>query len=141
MDSNLFNNPAFANLSPEKLQFLLSFAQKEKPLNMKDAMPFLLSNMRQAKENHIDFTKPEIELLCDLLSKDLPPESQTQMKKIKELLDVAAQCSHGACGFRAPAALFFPLLPVSVGRFFLYVFQSFGKGYQLSRFLQESVLL
>ena len=61
MDSNLFNNPAFANLSPEKLQFLLSFAQKEKPLNMKDAMPFLLSNMRQAKENHIDFTKPEIE--------------------------------------------------------------------------------
>ena len=26
MDSNLFNNPAFANLSPEKLQFLLSFA-------------------------------------------------------------------------------------------------------------------
>ena len=59
MDSNLFNNPAFANLSPEKLQFLLSFAQKEKPLNMKDAMPFLLSNMRQAKEKHIDFTKPE----------------------------------------------------------------------------------
>lgn len=48
---------------------------------MKDAMPFLLSNMRQAKENHIDFTKPEIELLCDLLSKDLPPESQTQMKR------------------------------------------------------------
>ena len=88
MDSNLFNNPAFANLSPEKLQFLLSVAQKEKPLNMKDAMPFLLSNMRQAKENHIDFTKPEIELLCNLLSKDLPPESQTQMKKIMSLMSM-----------------------------------------------------
>ena len=59
----------------------------------------------------------------------------------EELLDVAAQCSHGACGFCAPAALLFPLLPVSVVRFFLYVFQPFGKGYQLSRFLQESVLL
>lgn len=67
MDSNLLNNPAFANLSPEKLQF---------------------SNMRQAKENHIDFTKPEIELLCDLLSKDLPPESQTQMKKIMSLMSM-----------------------------------------------------
>lgn len=55
---------------------------------MKDAMPFLLSNMRQAKENHIDFTKPEIELLCDLLSKDLPPESQTQMKKIMSLMSM-----------------------------------------------------
>ena len=59
----------------------------------------------------------------------------------EELLDVAAQCSHGACGFRAPATLLFPLLPVSVGRFFLCVFQPFGKGYQLSRFLQEPVLL
>ena len=58
MDSNLLNNPAFANLSPEKLQFLLSFAQKEKPL------------------------------LCDLLSKDLPPESQTQMKKIMSLMSM-----------------------------------------------------
>jgi hypothetical protein len=44
--------------------------------------------MRQAKENHIDFTKPEIELLCDLLSKDLPPESQTQMKKIMSLMSM-----------------------------------------------------
>ena len=94
MDSNLFNNPAFASLSPEKLQFLLSFAQKEKPLNMKDAMPFLLSNMRQAKENHIDFTKPEIELLCDLLSKDLPPESQTQMKKIMSLMSMNLSLIH-----------------------------------------------
>ena len=28
MDSNLFNNPAFANLSPEKLQFLLCTERK-----------------------------------------------------------------------------------------------------------------
>ena len=29
-----------------------------------------------------------IELLCDLLSKDLPPESQTQMKKIMSLMSM-----------------------------------------------------
>ena len=56
MDSNLLNNPAFANLSPEKLQFLLSFAQKEKPLNMKDAMPFLLSNRRQPARRQESFS-------------------------------------------------------------------------------------
>ena len=59
----------------------------------------------------------------------------------EELLDVAAQRSHGACGFRAPAALLFPLLPVSAGRFFLCVFQPFRKGNQPARLLQESVLL
>ena len=59
----------------------------------------------------------------------------------EELLDVAAQRGHGACGFRAPAALLFPLLPVSAGRFFLCVFQPFRKGNQPARLLQESVLL
>ena len=47
MDPSFFNNAAFNNMSPEKMQFLLSFAQKDKPKNMKDIMPFLLSNMRQ----------------------------------------------------------------------------------------------
>ena len=52
MDSNLWNNPAFANLSPEKVAIsALLCTERKNPLNMKDAMPFLLSNMRQAKEN------------------------------------------------------------------------------------------
>ena len=88
MDSNLFHNPAFANLSPEKMQFLLSFAQKEKPADMKDAMPFLMANMKQAKEKNIDFSKSEVELLCDLLVKDLPPENQARMKKIMALMSM-----------------------------------------------------
>lgn len=88
MDPSLFNNPAFANMSPEKLQFLLSFAQKDKPASMKDVMPFLLNNMRQAKEQNIDFTKPEIQVLCDLLSQDLPPAEQERVKKIMTLLSI-----------------------------------------------------
>lgn len=88
MDPSLFNNPAFANMSPEKLQFLLSFAQKDKPAAMKDVMPFLLNNMRQAKEQNIDFTKPEIQVLCDLLSQDLPPAEQERVKKIMTLLSI-----------------------------------------------------
>jgi hypothetical protein len=82
----LFNNPAFANMSPEKQQFLLAFADKEKPVSMKDAMPFLLANMRQAKQQNLDFTKPEVQLMCELLSKDLPPAQQEQIKKLMAML-------------------------------------------------------
>ena len=89
MDPNFLDNPAFANLSPEKMQFLLSFAQKEKPVNMKDVMPFLLSNMRQAKENHIDFTKPEVELICELLAKDLPPKEQARVRQLMSLISMS----------------------------------------------------
>lgn len=86
MDSSIFNNPAFSNMSPEKLQFLMSFAQKDKPANMKDVMPFLLANMRQAKEQNLDFTKPEIEILCELLSKDLPPAEKQRVNMLMKLM-------------------------------------------------------
>lgn len=83
-----FEQSGVCQFKSGKIAISALLCTERKPLNMKDAMPFLLSNMRQAKENHIDFTKPEIELLCDLLSKDLPPESQTQMKKIMSLMSM-----------------------------------------------------
>ena len=86
MDPSIFSNPAFANMSPEKLEFLMSFAQKDKPVNMKGVMPFLLANMRQAKEQNLDFTKPEIEILCELLSKELPPAEQQKVKMLMKLM-------------------------------------------------------
>ncbi len=88
MDSSIFNNPAFSGMSPEKMQFLLSFAQKDKPTNMKDIMPFLLSNMRQAKDQNLDFSKPEVSLICELLSKDLPPQEQQRVKQLMSLLNM-----------------------------------------------------
>lgn len=82
MDSNLFDNPAFANLSPEKLQFLNAFAQKEKPTSPKEILPFLMANMQAAKKQQIEFSRPEIALLCDLLTRDLPPQEQARAKKV-----------------------------------------------------------
>lgn len=88
MDSSLFNNPVFSGMSPEKMQFLRSFAQKDKPVTMKEVMPFLMANMRQAKEQHLDFTKPEVQLICEILSKDLPPAEQERVKKLMTLLSI-----------------------------------------------------
>lgn len=88
MDTSLFQNPAFANMSPEKMQFLLSFAQKNKPTSSKDIMPFLLSNMKQAKAQNLDFTKPEVQLICELLSKDLPEQERQRVQKIMALFSM-----------------------------------------------------
>ena len=87
MDS-IFNNPAFSGMSPEKLQFLMSFIQKDKPTSMKDIMPFLMANMRQAKDQKLDFSKPEIQVICELLCKDLPGEEQERVKKVMSLLSL-----------------------------------------------------
>jgi hypothetical protein len=73
-------------MSPEKMQFLLEFAAKDKPKNLKDAMPFLMANMRDAKDKNINFSKSEVQLICEILSKDLPDNQKEQVKKIMSML-------------------------------------------------------
>ena len=55
MDDLLRNNPALLGMDPEKLKFIMEFANKDKPRNMKDAMPFLMANMGLAKKQNINF--------------------------------------------------------------------------------------
>lgn len=86
MDPSFFNNATFNNMSPEKMQFLLSFAQKDKPKNMKDIMPFLLSNMKQAKDQHLDFSKPEVQLIANFYPKIYPLQNKSGIKKLMNLL-------------------------------------------------------
>lgn len=88
MDSSLFQNPAFANMNPEKMQFLLSFAQQNKPANPKDIMPFLMANMKQAKAQNLNFTKPEVQLICEMLSKDLPETERQRVQKLMALFSI-----------------------------------------------------
>lgn len=86
LDDIFMNNPVFKNMAPEKLNFILNFAQKDKPASMKDAMPFLLANMNLAKKQNINFSKPEVQLIGEILMKDLPPEEQERARKLLSML-------------------------------------------------------
>lgn len=86
MNDFLLNHPAFQGMDPEKLEFIINFASKNKPHNIKDAMPFLIANMNSAKKQNINFTNSEIHLVADLLCKDLPPEEQSKVKRIMSML-------------------------------------------------------
>lgn len=86
MDDFLLNNPALMGMDPVKLQFIMNFASKDKPKNMKDAMPFLLANMNLAKKDNINFSNAEVHLIADILCKDLPEEEQAKVKRIMSML-------------------------------------------------------
>lgn len=88
MDPSIFQNAAFANMSPEKMQFLLSFAQKDKPTSTKDIMPFLMANMKQAQAQNLNFSRPEVQLICELLSKDLPESERQRVQKLMTLFSL-----------------------------------------------------
>lgn len=86
MDDFLLNNPLLSGMDPLKLQFIMNFAQKDKPTNMKDAMPFLIANMNIAKKNNINFSNKEIQLIAEILSKDLPPDEKAKVNRIMSML-------------------------------------------------------
>ena len=50
----LNNNPLLADMSPEKLQFLMNFATAKKPTDIKEMMPFLLSAMNQITSSSVN---------------------------------------------------------------------------------------
>ena len=73
-------------MDPEKLQFLMNFAQKEKPKSMQEAMPFLIENMNIAKKQNINFSKSEIQLIAEQLTKDLSPAEKSKVNRIMSLM-------------------------------------------------------
>ena len=84
MENDVFKtNPVFQNLSPEKLSFLMNFANSKKPTEM---MPFLLGTLSSAKKQNIQFTKPETELMISILKQSMSPEEAEKADKIIRLM-------------------------------------------------------
>ena len=82
----LGNNPMLANMSPEKLQFLMNFAGSRKPTEMKDMMPFLLSAMNSAKSKDLQFSDTETDLLFSVLKQNMSPEEAQKADKIIRMM-------------------------------------------------------
>lgn len=86
-NNNFFqNNPAFANLTPEKIQFLSNFANAKKPTQMQEMMPFLMASMNQAKKENIQFTPSEADLLIELLKQNLSPAEAKKADMILQFM-------------------------------------------------------
>ena len=86
MDDFLRNNPLLNGMDAEKLNFIMNFASKEKPKNIRDAMPFLIANMNLAKKENIQFSNSEIRLIADILCKYLSPNEKEKVQRIMSML-------------------------------------------------------
>ena len=82
----LNNTPLLADMSPEKLQFLMNFATAKKPTDIKEMMPFLLSAMNSAKSYNIQFSEPETDLLFQILKQNMSAEESAKADKIMNLM-------------------------------------------------------
>ena len=78
---NIFNNPLFQNLSPEKLQFLMNFQKQQIPNNTTTANNILMNTMNEANKKGIQFTQDESSLLINLIMQKMP-ESERQKAQL-----------------------------------------------------------
>ena len=86
MENNFFENEVFLNMSEEKQAFIRDFVKKDMPKQMSQAMPFLMTNIKAAKSQNISFSNEEVQLIAQILCKDLPQSEVAKVDKILKMM-------------------------------------------------------
>jgi hypothetical protein len=79
--------PELLGMDKEKLDFILEFSQKDKPKTTKEALPFILAYMNRAKKLNLNFSKPEVLFISELLMKDMNPEEKEKVQKMLHMMN------------------------------------------------------
>lgn len=77
------DDPAVAHVSAEKLEFLQTLVFESKGLSQKEMFPFLMSVMKKAKEQKIQFKENEMNLLIQTIKKY---SSEQEVATIEKML-------------------------------------------------------
>lgn len=80
------NNKNFANISPEKIDFLMRFAAQNKSGNAKEMSNMILGAVNNAKQEGIQFTPNETDLIIEILKQNMSPEEQRKADQILTLM-------------------------------------------------------
>ena len=84
--SDLENNPIFKSMSQEKQNFILEFQKKEKPLNQKETLPFILKYINMAKQKNISFSREEILLLYSSFENQMSPMEKQKLSTLLSMI-------------------------------------------------------
>ena len=77
---------ASTGISPEKLAFLKAFANMPKGGNTASMMRQLTQCQQQARQQNIQFTPDEQNLMIELLTANLSPEEKAKVNQVLKLL-------------------------------------------------------
>lgn len=83
---SLKNQPELQNISNDKLDFLLQFAKEPLPKNTREMSNKFLEAMQHAKQENIQFTQPETNLLIEILKSQLSEEDRRKADRLIHLV-------------------------------------------------------
>ncbi len=85
-ESDISKNPAFQNLSPEKLQFLTSFMGQPKSNNANEMMTLLMAFSSRAKGQGIQFSQEETDFIIEHLKENMSPRDRQKTDMILKMM-------------------------------------------------------
>lgn len=84
--NSILHNHNLNGISPEKLNFLLTFASQNPSGNTKEMTSTLMKAMSTAKKKNLEFTSNETEVLVELLKQNMSPEEQKKADQLMALM-------------------------------------------------------
>ena len=84
----LLNNPQLQNISPEKLQLLMELAKNSAPngSSPKEMAESLKNASDNAREQGMDFSQNERDLIIEVLKQSMPPEEQKKVNLLMQMM-------------------------------------------------------
>ncbi len=81
------NDPKLKNMDPKKLEFLMNFANNQSPSgDAKDMASVLMSAASTAKNNGVEFSPDETDLMVEMLKQNMSPAEQKKADQIMMMM-------------------------------------------------------
>lgn len=81
-----YNNEALKNIDMQKLMMLQELTKQSNGKKSTDMLPFLMAASRQANSKGMNFSKDEMQLIINVLKKDMSPAEQERTTKMLSIL-------------------------------------------------------
>ena len=82
MTKDWMNDPSLSGIDKNKLEFLHTLVIESSSLSQKDLLPFFLSLAKRGKNEKINFSKTEMNLITDVIRKNCSESERSKIDKI-----------------------------------------------------------
>jgi hypothetical protein len=85
-DTSWSNHPKMKNVDPRKLAILLELVKEAEGKPMDKMIPLLMNANKRLKDQNLNFTKDESDLIIEILSKNMSAREKAQFEMIKKMM-------------------------------------------------------
>ncbi|MBP3620135.1 MAG: hypothetical protein J6J16_00060 [Lachnospiraceae bacterium] len=88
MKTSFESNPKLRGIDPLKLKIIMEIKNKSKNRSMEELLPEIMKINQELNRRNMAFTKPETELLLEVIEEGLSPEEKARFNMLKGFMNM-----------------------------------------------------